>query len=129
MKNSSYSIAVALAIAALASSGCATAASGQSEARRVYQQERTACMKGASNQDRATCLKEAGAAYQEARRGGLGTSGDSELGRNRTDRCQALPAPDRKDCEMRMQGQGVTTGSAQQGGILRELARPVAPRP
>ena len=127
MKHPSKPIALALAAAALAWSGCAVAAK-QSEAQALYQQERAACMNGSSNQDRATCLKEAGAAYQEARRGGLATSGDNELGRNSTDRCRMLPRQERKECAMRMQGQGVTSGSAQQGGILREVTTPVEPR-
>ena len=129
MNKPSYSISIVLAAAALACAGSAAAATRLSEAQARYQQERAVCMNGTSNQDRATCLKEAGAAYQEARRGGLSTSGDSDLGQNATERCHTLPARDRKDCEMRMQGQGATTGSAQQGGILRELERPVAPRP
>jgi hypothetical protein len=82
-------------------------------------------MSGASNQDRATCLREAGAALQEARRGGL-SGGD--LDRNRTQRCAALPAQDREDCTMRMDGQGTTSGSVMQGGVLRELERPVPAR-
>jgi hypothetical protein len=96
-----------------------------SEAQQRYRQERAACMSGASNQDRATCLKEAGAALQEARRGGLS---DGDLARNRMARCAGLPAQDRDDCAMRMEGQGSTTGSAMQGGILRELERPVPAR-
>jgi hypothetical protein len=96
-----------------------------SEAQQRYRQERAACMSGASNQDRATCLKEAGAALQEARRGGLS---DGDLARNRMARCAGLPAQDRDDCAMRMEGQGSTTGSARQGGILRELERPVPAR-
>ena len=101
-----------------------TAVAGTSEARLRYQQERAVCMSGASNQDRATCLKEAGAALQEARRGKLSAS-ESQLGRNRTMRCYTLPVQDRQDCELRMSGAGSTSGSAQQGGILRELTRPV----
>ena len=128
MNKPSLSVGIVLAAAVLACAGTAGAATRQSQAQALYQQERAACMRGDTNQDRATCLKEANAAYQEARRGGLSASGDGDLGQNRTERCQALPRRDRKDCEMRMQGQGVTSGSAQQGGVLRELSRPVAPR-
>ncbi|MEO5672534.1 MAG: hypothetical protein ABIR26_17755, partial [Ramlibacter sp.] len=49
---------LALVAAALAWSGSAGAAK-LSEAQALYQQERAACMNGTSNQDRATCLKEA----------------------------------------------------------------------
>ena len=80
-----------------------------SQAQQSYHDERAACLTGASNQDRATCLREAGAALQEARRGGL--AGDErEYGSNRTARCAALPLPDREDCTMRMNGQGSSSG-------------------
>ena len=98
-----------------------------SEAQARYQQERAACMSGSSNQDRATCLKEAGAALGEARRGALGASSDANLARNRMARCDALPAQEREDCAVRMQ-HGTMSGSAQQGGILREIERPVPTR-
>ena len=123
MNNSARFATRAVAAALLAFAGTAMAATA-SQAQLQYQQERAACMSGTSNQDRATCLKEAGAALQEARRGNL-SGGDREIGQNRFARCDALPRPDRRDCEMRMQGQGSSSGSAQQGGIMRELSRPV----
>ncbi len=89
-------------------------------ARSVYEAERAACIRGESNQDRETCLKEAAAAYAEARRGAL--PGDTtQLKANATRRCDALPPADRKDCLARMAGQGTTSGSAAGGGIYREL--------
>jgi hypothetical protein len=124
MNTISHSIAVALGAAAIVLFAGAASASALSDAQALYKKERAACMDGTSNQDRATCLQEAGAALQEARRGGLTTSGDASLERNSMVRCDALPAQDRDDCAMRMR-QGTTTGSAQQGGILRELERPV----
>lgn len=123
MKKLSHSSTLAACAAATLLFAGAAVAGKASEAQLRYQQERAVCMSGASNQDRATCLKEAGAALQEARRGNLSAS-DSQLGRNRTMRCDALPVQDRQDCEMRMSGAGSTSGSAQQGGILRELTRP-----
>jgi hypothetical protein len=112
------------ACAALLLAAAAQAAPA-SDAQLRYRQERAACMNGTSNQERATCLREAGAALQEAKHGGL-SSGD--LDRNRTQRCAALPAQDREDCAMRMEGHGSTSGSVMQGGILRELERPVPAR-
>lgn len=112
------------AAALLLLAGAASAAK-VSEAQKRYQEERAVCMKGASNQDRATCLKEAAAALQEAKREGLATSGDAKLKQNSLTRCNAVPAKDREDCVARIE-QGKTTGSAQQGGILRESERPVA---
>jgi hypothetical protein len=118
-------IVLLAASASILFAGAASAAKA-SEAQLRYQAERAVCMSGSSNQDRATCLREAGAALAEARRGNLAT--ESDLGRNRTIRCDALPAQDRQDCVMRMQGQGSSSGSAQQGGVLRELERTVPAR-
>lgn len=119
--------ATVAAAAALVFTGAAVAAKA-SEAQLRYQEDRAVCMSGASNQDRATCLREAGAALKEARRGDLATGGQGALGHNRSARCGALPARDQQDCLMRMQGQGSSSGSAQQGGVLRELERPVPAR-
>jgi hypothetical protein len=108
----------------LAAGGSAGAATHQSEAQQRYQQERAVCMNGQSNQERATCLKEAGAAYAEAKRDSLGRSNESALERNRQLRCEAFKGSDREDCLRRMSGEGVTSGTARDGGILRELSRP-----
>jgi len=113
--------------AALLVAGLASAAPGLSEAQLRYHHERAACLNGTSNQDRATCLKEAGAALHEARRDGLATAAEARLAQNRLTRCEALPLQDREDCALRM-SHGTTSGSAQEGGILRELERPVPSR-
>lgn len=105
----------------------ATMAATASDAQLRYQQERKVCLSGSSNQDRATCLREAGAALQEARRGRL-SAGSGDLGDNAVARCAALPQADRDDCVLRIR-EGTTSGSAQQGGILRELVRPVPASP
>ena len=96
------------------------------EAQAQYQRERAVCMGGQSNQDRATCLKEASAAYAEARKSGLGAGSAASTG-NVEQRCEALPAADRGACMARMQGQGTASGSAAAGGVLREVEQPVAP--
>ena len=85
-----------------------------------YQQERATCLNGDSNQDRATCLREAGAAHAQAKRGDL-DDGPAAYARNARQRCEALPDTDRRDCLARMQGQGTTRGSVASGGIYREL--------
>ncbi len=101
--------------------GMAAAAGGNpSEAQARYQQDRAACISGQSNQDRATCLREAGAALQEAKRGRVGDSG-SAYEQNRLIRCDGLPAGDREDCLRRMRGEGSVSGSVASGGIYREL--------
>ena len=98
----------------------AAAASGQSEAVARYRQERAACLDGTSHQDRATCLKEAGAALQEARRGRL-DDGDAAYEQNRLRRCERVAPADRDDCLRRMRGDGSVSGSVERGGNFREL--------
>jgi hypothetical protein len=115
-----------------ASLGCMAALAadkaGVADAQLRYQQERAACLSGSSNQDRATCLREAGAALAEAKRSGLG-DGTQPYERNAHQRCERLPDEDRRACDARMQGQGTTSGSAAAGGIYRELVtrEPIAP--
>jgi hypothetical protein len=81
----------------LAAAGTASAATRASEAQLRYQQERAVCLNGQSNQERATCLKEAGAAFAEAKRESLGRSDDGALQRNRSLRCDAFKGADRED--------------------------------
>ena len=80
------------------------------------QSERARCESGQSNQDRATCLKEVGAAQGEARAGNLTGGAPAQ---NATDRCKALPASDQAACMGRMNS-GTSSGSAESGGIIRE---------
>jgi hypothetical protein len=94
-----------------------------------YQRERAACMAGqTTNEDRATCLREAAAARDEARKGNL-TSGDGQLRKNAKDRCKVLSGDERADCIARMNGEGTTSGSVGGGGILREKVTIVPGKP
>ena len=109
-------IALALAPAAWSAGNKAL-----SQAQQQYKLERAHCLSGQSHQDRATCLKEAGAAYQEARRGVLGSgSGSANLTQNATARCEAQPPADREACVQRIMGAGSAEGSVEGGGILRQ---------
>lgn len=94
-----------------------------------YQVERADCFNGRSNQDGATCLKEANAALAEGKKGKLSASG-TPYQKNAAVRCQALPAADKGDCERRMRGEGSVSGSVESGGVLRELVvqTPEAPK-
>lgn len=78
------------------------------------------CMDGSSNEDRATCLKEAGAAKQEAQRGGL-TSPGAAADENALLRCDALPGSQKEACRLRILGAGTKSGSVAGGGVLREV--------
>jgi hypothetical protein len=112
--------ACAVAAMMLVAGMAAAAGSGLSEAQARYQQDRAACNSGQSYQDSATCLKEAGAALQEAKSGSLG-AGQSSFEQNQLIRCDRLKAGDRDDCLRRMHGEGTVSGSVEGGGIYREL--------
>jgi hypothetical protein len=87
-----------------------------------YQQDRADCVSGQTGEDRATCLREAGAAFAQAKQGMLDDGQSmSQFQRNALQRCQPLPDEDRLACRARMQGMGTISGSVEGGGILREL--------
>ena len=91
------------------------------------EQDRAACASQPA-QDQVACMREAGAARQEARRGRLDEGLSPEYEKNRVARCAYLPAPDQADCLRRMQGEGYVSGSVSGGGIYREL-RTIVPAP
>ncbi len=93
-----------------------------SEAQATYNRDRAECMKSDVG-DRQACLREAGAALREAKRGGLTSS--AELEKNRLARCDSQPAKDRDECVRRM-NEGTTSGSVKEGAVVREL-RTVVP--
>ena len=94
-----------------------------SAAQAAYQRDLAACNSGQTNQDRPSCLREAGAALQEAGRSRPDGKPD-QFEENRLLRCDSQPAEDRQDCVRRMNGEGTTSGSVDGGGIIRELVTP-----
>jgi hypothetical protein len=114
-------VLAACAVGVLLAAGAAAAAGGKlSDAQARYQQDRAACMSGQSYQDRTSCLREAGAALQEAKRGGV-KDDRTAYEKNQLIRCDRLAAGDREDCLRRMRGEGTASGSVEGGGIYREL--------
>lgn len=93
------------------------------DAKARYQADRAYCNSGQSNQDRATCLKEAGAALQASRKGNLNEE-ERAYHQNALIRCNALPVGDREACQRRIEGEGTTSGSVLGGGLIRELVVP-----
>jgi hypothetical protein len=97
-----------------------------------YEHERAACLSGQTAEDQATCLKEAAAARDEARRGRL-DNGDQDLRANAAARCAALRGEEQMACEARMAGMGRVSGSVEGGGLLREIkirkVEPAEPMP
>ena len=112
------SISIVAVSASLAASAALAAPPSDAQAR--YQAERARCNSGQSQQDQTTCLREAGAAYEEAKRGRL-ADGPAQYQQNALLRCTVLPPEEREACHARMQGQGTTSGSVEGGGIYREL--------
>jgi hypothetical protein len=110
-----------------AADGAATAAKS------TYQKERTDCDTGRTAEDRATCLKEAGAAQEERKRNRLDNNGS--LRQNAIERCNALPAKDKTDCLARIEGPSqpnqktTTSGSVAGGGVLRETTTTTVGKP
>ena len=92
------------------------------------QKERATC--DGVQQDRAACLREAGAARQEAGRGGLTSPSPAREQVNSLARCSELPAAEQPDCEARIKGGPRTTteGSVMGGGVIRETVTPLAPQ-
>lgn len=89
-----------------------------------FKSEVARCNAGKSGQDQAVCLREAGAARQQALQGGLTSTGGYD--QNAIARCQRLPANMRQNCISLMQSSSAQTqGSVQSGGVLREMTVPV----
>jgi len=82
-------------------------------------------------QDRAACLREAGAARVEARRGTLTSESAAIYQQNALARCSVQPPAERAACEARVTGTGNTTveGSVLGGGLIRETVTPLPPVP
>ncbi|MBV7485902.1 hypothetical protein [Bordetella sp. BOR01] len=101
--------------------GTTTSGSVQSQ----YELDVQRCNTGQTNQDRATCLQEAGAAREEAARKRLDNGQSANYGTNATARCNNLPQTQRQDCMRQMSAPSSVKGSVEGGGVLRETVIPV----
>jgi len=122
-RNTRSMLFAVLAVGALAASTAVSAASPRrGEAPGIYQQELAVC--GHNQQDRAACIREAGAARQAAAQGGLTSAPDYRA--NALARCGLQQQPDdRAACEARVLGSSGNTqanvdGSVMGGGVIRE---------
>ena len=121
---------VSFGVIALLAVGAATAqvASGTTgiDASGSYQSEVNACMTGKTQQDQATCLREARNAQADKRRGVLDTSGN--LAANAMGRCEVFQSSeDKAACQARVMGMGSAEGSVAGGGLIREVETVVMP--
>lgn len=120
----SFGLTALLAVTA-ATAQVATGTTGI-DASGSFSQEVQACMTGRTQQDQATCLKEARNAQSDKRRGALDNAG-GQFEANATARCDVLSGEDKAACEARILGYGNTTGSVAEGGVLREVETVVMP--
>ncbi len=120
----SFGVAALLAVTA----ATAQVASGTTgiDASGSYQQEVNACMTGKTQQDQATCLREARNAQSDKKRGVLDNAG-AQFESNAATRCNVLTGEEQAACQARVQGYGSTSGSVAAGGVLREVETVVLP--
>ena len=124
---------LAVGIAAGISSASAYAADAASAAKSTYTKERADCDAGRTAEDRATCLKEAGAAQVERKRNTLDNTGS--MRQNAIDRCNTVAPKDKADCLARIEGpmqtnqRTTTSGSVAGGGVLRETTTTTTGQP
>jgi hypothetical protein len=109
-----------MALSGLAQAG--PAAKNVDPLRLQYERERADCMTGRTNQPRNVCLREAGAAYAQARQGKLISPGDrsEQWAANALKRCEAQRGEDRTLCERRVR-EGQVVGSVGSGGQMTTL--------
>lgn len=124
----------ALAAAALAltlPAGAQGAGAAKASADSRYQQERAACAAMAGAESRSNCLRDLGAARQQARRQPRAPVSQEVLERNALQRCQVhKAAEDRAICERLARGEGQVSGSVAGGGQIRSIETTVpAPEP
>ena len=102
------------------------AAAADKGAEAAYQEARAVCLSGSSQQDRATCLKEAGAVRAERRSGRADKSESvTTLQANALKRCEVQPPQQRSECERLARGEGSQVGTVKGGGVIKEIVTQV----
>ncbi|HSX95046.1 MAG TPA: hypothetical protein VLG41_19135, partial [Hydrogenophaga sp.] len=108
--------AIALTLPAWAQGTAKTAADSR------YQQERAACAAMSNPESRTNCLRDLGAARQQAQRQPRAPVSQEQLQRNALQRCQVHTiAEDRAICERMVRGEGEVSGSVSGGGQIRSI--------
>ena len=124
---------IVVGVAATLFTVSAFAADDAAAAKPTYSKERADCDAGRTAEDRATCLKEAGAAAAERNRNGLDNAGSAR--QNAIDRCNLVAPKDKADCLARIEGPSqanqrtTTSGSVAGGGVLRETTTTTTGQP
>ena len=126
-------IVVGAAATYAASPAHAADAAAAAAAKSTYAKERADCEAGRTAEDRATCLREAGAAEQERKRNQLDNTGSAR--QNAIERCNLVAPKDKSDCLARIEGPNkpnqttTTSGSVAGGGIIRETTTTTTGQP
>lgn len=95
-----------------------------------YQQDRANCLAGKTAESRKTCLVEAAAALQAARKHNLTTPTPEQIAANERKRCEAQSGDDKKDCLKRAAGVDTTvSGSVAGGGDIKETVTVIPGKP
>lgn len=121
------------AAAGYAASPAYAADAAAAAAKSSYSKERADCEAGRTAEDRATCLREAGAAQDERKRNQLDNAGSAR--QNAIERCNLVAAKDKADCLARIEGPSkpnqstTTSGSVAGGGVIRETTTTTTGQP
>ena len=112
-------VATAAATLLCATAALAANAGALAEAQARYRQDMAVCKSGQSNQDAATCRREAKNALAEAKRGALNDA-PGQYQQNALQRCNVQKGSDRTACEARILAEGNVDAGVAAGGLLRE---------
>ena len=121
-----FGLVSALALGA-ATAQVASAQSSGIDSSGSYVQERAACVTGNTQQDSATCLREAANAAADKRKGEITAAPQPQLVANAMQRCEALGGEDHAACAARVLGYGNASGSVAGGGVIKEVETVVVP--
>jgi hypothetical protein len=92
--------------------------------------EKAACNTGMSQQDYATCMREADSAASEKQKGQLGNGATgTDLRANAAKRCEVLTGEEKIACQARVLGYGSASGSVAGGGVVKQVETVVVPVP
>ncbi len=103
----------------------AAQADTMADAQARYAQEIAECSSITDNDALNTCRMEARNAFAQAKRHQFQDMPNSDYSKNLSQRCDVHTGDERAACEARMRGEGRAQGSVAEGGILREIVRPV----
>src|SRR6202007_1916078 len=94
------------------------------QAQANYQQDKNDCLNGQTSESKKTCLREAGAALNDAKNGKL-EKFNTNFKANAMARCQVFKKEDDRQLCERRQREGTVSGSVAGGGDIREYTETI----